>query len=215
MEKIDLLEEWMNWWNNVGAIGDPVKSYNEIVNLYSIPKRAYHNWEGHIARGYIDLKEVINLGLAEHPNRLKYSWDLHDCKYYPERHNNEEQSAAYAYRFALDRGLSVEFAGESKKLIVITKHIEVPKTIDEKIMVDIDLAVLGYPFPEFNQYRKDIREEYSFVSPPLYKEGRIALLQRFLGKKPLYQTDYFRNKYEAKARDNLKRAIEDLKKEKT
>jgi len=69
----------------------------------------------------------------------------HDVIYDPRLKDNEEQSAGFAYHLAIEMGLGYEFSNKSNGLILITKHIKKPESIDEKIIVDIDLSVFGQP----------------------------------------------------------------------
>ncbi|MBI2124237.1 hypothetical protein HYT92_00440 [Candidatus Pacearchaeota archaeon] len=74
--------------------------------------------------------------------------------------------------------------------------------------VDIDLAALGKPEKEFDEYGKDIREEYGWVSEEQFGHGRSAMLKSFLKRQSVYLTDFFKERYESNAIKNLERALE-------
>jgi predicted metal-dependent HD superfamily phosphohydrolase len=44
-----------------------------------------------------------------------------------------------------------------------------------------------------------------------YRDARRQFLDRLLQRRPLYQTDHFRNRYEGPARANLERALAALR----
>jgi predicted metal-dependent HD superfamily phosphohydrolase len=78
------------------------------------------------------------------------------------------------------------------------------------LIVDIDLSILGSPRSRFIEYEKQIREEYSRVPNEIFNERRRALLMKFLFNKHIYNTPYFQNNYEDKARDNLAYSIKNI-----
>jgi len=94
-----------------------------------------------------------------------------------------------------------------------TKHIEgrIPKNIDEKFVVDIDLSILGQLQERFDEYEKNIKKEYSQIPEEKFKGGRKIILKKFLDRQNIYFTDFFRKKYELQARENLERTLSQLK----
>ncbi|MFA5888496.1 MAG: hypothetical protein WC852_07345, partial [Candidatus Nanoarchaeia archaeon] len=62
------------------------------------------------------------------------------------------------------------------------------------------------------EYEAGIRKEYSFYADEAYYPVRAWVLERFLAKEHIYHTEKFRNKYEAKARENLAELIKIIKK---
>ena len=87
----------------------------------------------------------------------------------------------------------------------MTKHPSKPVTEDEKALIDIDLSILGSSEELYDEYTKQIRKEYSFVTKGLYTKGRGALLKEFLSKEYIYETDYFKDLFEERARENIAR----------
>ena len=85
-----------------------------------------------------------------------------------------------------------------------------PKTNDARITADIDLAIFGKPAAEFDDYEEKIWKEWSWIGESAYREGRKIVLNKFLQRKPIYHTEFFRNKYEKMARANLERSIRRL-----
>lgn len=206
-----LEKQWEKFCKNNNARGDHLKYFEEIKRQYSVPKRFYHTLEGHVAQGMEVFEEFNNL--CENSDLVYYSWLLHDIFYDSKAKDNEERSAGFAYHLAIKMGFAYNFAKSSHGLILITKHIRLPKTTDEKFVIDIDLSIFGQEEKIFDEYERSIRKEYEWVEEETFKTERAKILQRFLDKehrKHIYLTDFFRNKYEEKAEENLKRSIEKL-----
>jgi predicted metal-dependent HD superfamily phosphohydrolase len=55
-----------------------------------------------------------------------------------------------------------------------------------------------------------IRKEYNFYPDFMYKPGRQKVLQHFIQMPRIYKTDYFHDRYEEKARDNLHVELKEL-----
>ena len=91
-----------------------------------------------------------------------------------------------------------------------TKHETIPEEGDAKLMADIDLATLGQPWEKFNRNRKNIREEYSRIPYENFAAGTRKIFEGFMNKQKrpsIYQTEFFRNKYEVAAETNMNRAM--------
>jgi predicted metal-dependent HD superfamily phosphohydrolase len=72
------------------------------------------------------------------------------------------------------------------------------------LIADIDLAILGANRARFGRYETDIRKEFAAVPESEYRAGRREVLQAFLDRPRLYQTDYFYGLLEARARENIR-----------
>jgi predicted metal-dependent HD superfamily phosphohydrolase len=88
-----------------------------------------------------------------------------------------------------------------------TRHTVAPANLDARLVVDIDLSILGAPHARFEQYERQIREEYASVPNWLFKRKRRAILRSFLERPRIYSTPHFFDALEARARVNLERAI--------
>ena len=77
--------------------------------------------------------------------------------------------------------------------------------------VDIDLSILGRHVVEFDRYETAIRQEYQWVPETAYRVGRLQVLERFMARPTLYQTEFFHARYEVSARDNLRHSIQNLR----
>jgi predicted metal-dependent HD superfamily phosphohydrolase len=80
-------------------------------------------------------------------------------------------------------------------------------------MCDIDYSILGQELEIFEEYERGIKYEYcewGRYSEFEYKEGRKKFLKGVLALPRIYFTNYFFDKYESKARENIKGLLEKL-----
>jgi hypothetical protein len=74
---------------------------------------------------------------------------------------------------------------------------------DLKIFLDLDLAVLGKPSNQYDQYAKQIRREFRHVADDDYRRIRRRLLKNFLRRERLYFSTPMRDRFERQASVNL------------
>jgi predicted metal-dependent HD superfamily phosphohydrolase len=91
-----------------------------------------------------------------------------------------------------------------------TQHHERAADTDTKILIDVDLAILGAKPERFNEYEQQIRQEFLFVPEATFRLKRAEILQHFLAQPTIFNTPLFIERYEQQARLNLKQALEDL-----
>mgnify|MGYP007008165826 CR=1 FL=1 len=63
----------------------------------------------------------------------------------------------------------------------------------------------------YDRYEGWIRQEYEFVPGTAFRKGRSAVLRSFLDQGVIYHTAELREKLELPARENLSRALENLR----
>ena len=198
--------EWRDLCARISrTLQDDVEWFGKIVQRYDEPHRRYHNQE-HIAHCLAEFRAAPKL--AENPAEVELALWLHDVIYDPKKPDNEEQSAEFA------RELCREARTEDwrvVKLILATKHSAAPLTEDERLVVDIDLAILGQDEDRFWRYEREIREEYAFVPEDVFRTKRAEILEKFLERERIYATDFFFGKYEETARRNLRESIRQLR----
>jgi predicted metal-dependent HD superfamily phosphohydrolase len=126
---------------------------------------------------------------------------FHDAIYDTRRSDNEQRSADWAK----------SAVGESVgALVMVTRHDAVPEAMDEKVLVDVDLSILGAPEVRFDEYEKQVREEYGWVPGFVYRRKRREILESFLARATIYNTPRFIERYEPQARANLARSVAKL-----
>jgi predicted metal-dependent HD superfamily phosphohydrolase len=75
----------------------------------------------------------------------------------------------------------------------------------------VDLSILGQDGKRFSEYERQIRQEYSWVPEAVFAAKRAEVLERFLARQWIFATEWFREKYEEQARQNLKGSISRLR----
>ncbi|WP_158915123.1 hypothetical protein [Caulobacter sp. S45] len=108
--------------------------------------------------------------------------------------------------------------GRAIQLIEATERHLVPEnsSADEaedcRIFLDMDLSVLGSNDEVFDAYEAGGRHEYRHVPEDAFRQGRAAILERFLSRDRLYMSEWGYEQFEAKARENLGRSLRALRK---
>lgn len=144
-------------------------------------------------------------------------WDVvvfalfyHDVIHKPLRSDNEEQSATLAASRLAGISFPENRIKHCSKIILATKGHQMSDDNDTNIFTDADLAILGCPNTDYQQYARNIRKEYRWVPDRLYNPGRKKILDHFLRIDDLYKTEYFSKKYEVQARVNLQWELHSL-----
>ncbi len=206
-----LLGHCHSLWTNlkaIGAQGEPDAFWKETLSPYFETSRHYHNWQ-HICSALADFYQAKDF--AEDPLAVEVALWYHDAVYDTNTGDNEERSAELARSMIQRIGLSETFGDKVVNLVLATKHTVPPIDSDAQILVDIDLGILGKSEKEFDEYEQGIRKEYSWVTYEQFAAKRAQILQAFLDRPYIYSCKFFRDKYESKARDNLKRSIAKLR----
>lgn len=202
-------KRWLGLWFRLGvyAYEDVIFAYKDIVERYSEPQRRYHNLS-HIDNCLAEFTTVSYLSLD--PDTLELAIWYHDAVYEIGADNNEERSAALAQTVMEKLNLPADKIQRVKDIILATKHNAVPEYFDAKLMLDIDIANIG-DAAKFKETNKLVREEYFSVPENLFAIGRSNILESFLNRPRIYLTDYFYEKYEMCARENLQLSIKNLR----
>lgn len=167
------------------------------------PHRAYHTL-AHLTECLDLLSEAVP---ANGPAVELAIW-YHDAVYDTRAHDNEARSADWAVSTCA--AFNLPDAELVHALIMATRHSAGPRTTDECVTVDVDLAILGASPIRFAQYERQVRTEYSWVPEDAFRVGRTAILEGFLSRANIYHTRPFQQRFEARARANLAEAISRL-----
>ncbi len=201
-------QRWRDLWRRLGAQASPRPAFDELVQAYRQPQRAYHTL-AHVQDCLLQFDQARDL--AEHGDEVEMALWCHDVIYDPRAADNELQSTAWARQALQAGGISLEIVARVQSLILATQHHTPPDRLDAALVVDIDLSILGRAAAEFDRYDAAIRQEYQQVPEATYREARARVLESFLARPAIYQTPLFRDRYEAQARENLARAIRNLR----
>lgn len=173
------------------------------LKRYSEKYRHYHNIE-HIKKM---LSEVENHKTEiENYNDLVLAIWFHDVVYNPLKKNNEHKSAVYAKKKLKKISVSEESVKHIAYMIERTaEHFKFSEkdTPETKLLLDLDLMSMGSPREIYMQNTENINKEYSIIPQKAFNKGRKAFLEKMLNVERLYRTEYFFNKYEKQARENI------------
>ena len=204
---VDLKQIWQTAWRTLDAVPPP-DLYSTIVDRYAESQRAYHTLQ-HIRECFEHFEPARDL--AEHPAEIELAIWFHDAVYDVRAKDSEEQSAALAARLLQAAGAAETTSDRVRELIIATKHRDVPGRIDAQLVVDTDLAILGSNAERFDEYERQVRQEYRWVPGLIYRRERRRILQAFLQRPRLYSTDHFFELFEEPARANLQASMERLR----
>ena len=179
--------------------------YTALTSAYSESHRHYHTGR-HIADCLAQLDSAGEL--ATEPEEVELALWFHDAVYRPTSSKNELRSAEWAQRFLDSVGADATRSQRVFDHILATQHAAGSLSGDTALVVDIDLSILGREPAEYDIYERAIREEYRWVPGPIYRKKRAEILESFLARSVIYETRYFRETCEARARSNLRRAID-------
>ena len=199
---------WLELWQRLGVARDAdnalADTYAALIARYAESHRHYHTTQ-HIGEclAHFDTSRDT----CEHASEVELALWFHDAIYEPRAKDNEAQSAAWALRVMGDAGIASDERERVRALIMKTCHDALPETVDEQVLVDIDLAILGAEPARFDEYERQVRAEYGWVPQFLFNRTRRKILEAFLARPVLYATAHFNGLLEKKARENLARSL--------
>lgn len=182
---------------------DPQKILNILIAAYSEKQRAYHTVQ-HLYE-CLALLESVRSDLNDAYAVALALW-FHDAIYNPQAKDNELKSAEL-FEQCMAQDLPVNTVQKIKQWILATqKHIATDE-LDLQFLLDIDLAILAATPERFMQYEQQIQQEYAWVDLEVYSIKRKEVLAHFYQSDPLYQTAYFQQNFELRAKQNLQRTL--------
>ncbi|SRR5258706_7991542 len=178
-----------------------------LLSAYGESHRHYHS-----TRHLEDCLKKLDAAaiLAKDAAEIELALWFHDAIYNPLKGGNELASAQWAKRFLSEAGAKPDRQETVYALVMATQHAVPATTEDAKLLVDIDLSILGADDFDYDMFERNVRKEYRWVPYFLYRKKRREILQSFLDRPSIYEKALFKEKFEAKARKNLRRAIASL-----
>ena len=209
-----LAATWDQAWRSLGC-KEPAGLRAELMAAWSEPHRHYHDPR--------HLGECMALwsrwrGDCQRPGEVAVALWFHDSVHDPKEAANELSSAAWAARALTRAGTGSDTVQRVHDLVMATRHdatqeraaAELAGSADARLVVDIDLSILGSPAERFERYDQDVRREYAWVPGYRYLAGRARVLQSFLDRPRLYHGEAAVALLEAQARINLAAALSRL-----
>lgn len=179
-------------------------AFEALCTAYAEPGRHYHT--AHHVNACLRLLAAYR-HLAERPDEVAVALCFHDAVYDTRRSDNETRSAEWAARWLTARGAHAAVTARVRRLVLATRHDARPVGADEALLVDLDLSVLGRSARTFARYDAGIRREYAWVPAPEYARRRAEVLRGFLARDRIFVTAPLFDRFEARARQNLRAAM--------
>ncbi len=204
----DLEKRWVDLTTKYGAnIRFAREQFNLIATCYNEPHRRYHTLE-HIKalfKHFDQLESQLN-----NPDSIAFAIFFHDIIYDPKSSMNEDDSAELAKAYLKNLpSISENMIVKIKTMIIATKRHGYNGDMDTAYFLDMDLSILGRPANVYKIYAENIRQEFKHIKNDL--EFAVARRDRFLIpflQKEIYQTDFFKTRFEKQAKTNIQQEIE-------
>ena len=198
------------WQRNLTAtaIDDSKAIYQRLLAGYHEPQRHYHTLDHikHCLGMFENCKAMVN-----DPDALEMAIWMHDVILESGRRDNEARSAELYLELSRDVQHD-EMRELVSRLIMTTLHNG--DTVDEddsNYMVDIDLSSFGLPWDEFLRDSLNLRAENPLLGDQDYQLNQTGFQRGLLARPRFFQSDFFFDRFEKQARDNLARYFEYLR----
>ncbi|GEA06421.1 hypothetical protein KUL42_11820 [Alteromonas sp. KUL42] len=170
------------------GLKENVEMYESLISAYSEAHRHYHD----LSHLQMVLKQFASVEqLAENKSHVELALWFHDAVYKLFSTTNEKDSAKWASDFLQASGATKDVVESVAGLIRATSHTSAATSNDEKLIVDIDLSVLGQPQKVYEKYSIDVRREYRLVPQFIYNKKRSKILCSFMSKSRIFFFDEF------------------------
>lgn len=182
------------------------KEWDVLNRAYGSDSRHYHTL-GHLSEVYQLLEEYYNGNI---PETSLFALFYHDIVYSTLRGDNEERSAEQAAAFLTSLAIDELTIGRVREMIIATcNHTATDR--ETQIFLDADMAILGSSEVRYKEYCAAVRREYGIYPDILYNRGRVKFLEKIRDREHIFLTDWFRDRFEARAKINLDKELKSLK----
>ena len=194
---------WTQCFADLGAPLPPSGVFEGLVARYSEPHRAYHTLR-HLEECFGWFAPARHL--MSGPGEIAFALFYHDAIYDTHAADNELRSAQLACG-VFEAFVRMDARAVGNLISATSLHSAEGAGSEIRIMLDIDLSILGAARVRFDEYESQVRQEYAWVEDRAFREGRTRILNQFLARPVIYNTPFFRERLEAQAQENLKRSI--------
>jgi predicted metal-dependent HD superfamily phosphohydrolase len=198
------------WQRNLteSAVDDSQAIYQRLLAGYHEPQRHYHTLDHikHCLGMFEDCKSLVH-----DPDSLEMAIWFHDVILVCGRRDNEALSAELYLE--LSAGIQLDETRQLvKHLIMATLHNgDSLDDADSIYMVDIDLSSFGLSWDGFLRDSLNLRAENPHLGDQDYQLNQTGFQRSLLARPRFFLSDYFFDRFEKQARDNLARYFEYLR----
>jgi len=217
-----LVAQLASLFRYIGGRGDILNIAQDVIRRWQEPHRFYHNID-HLDECLTEHRRATAPGdyhVCLCPAAVELALFYHDVVYKIRQntedntpvHDNEEQSVRILLEDCKVLHMSSELPLYVSQLILATEHKSIPTSPDAQLIVDIDLARFGAPPEAYTKYSQQLHDEYTQIySERVYRAGRKQFLEDFLkGRASVFTSEYFRQRCEQQAQDNIHEEIRRL-----
>ena len=201
----ELRNHWEGLCRRLGLAGDVAGVWGQLRSHYGEAWRAYHNL-GHVGDCLAACASCRELEFDR--DAVEAALWFHDVIYVVGGKDSEARSAEFARECLASLGAWPAFVERVVGLILATDHRGAPPDIEGQIVCDIDLCILGRGIDVYDRYAAAIQAEVG-LAEHVYVPHRQAFLRGMLTKERIFHTDYFGSRYEAAARVNMRRELQE------
>lgn len=171
----------------------------ELQVGYGHPSRHYHT-EKHIVAM---LSGAAGLDFND-PDMARLAIVFHDVIYDPARSDNEQRSAILL-KERLAGLVAPDRLDRAAGIITATAGHQPSGDHDTDLVLDLDMAILGQPWPVYLSYAQGVMAEYlPHIGDAAWRQGRVSLfIDPTLSRRDIFITERFKP-LEMQARENLR-----------
>ncbi len=188
------------WRRNTlpGANDEADALWHLLANRYAEPHRHYHTKQ-HL----VFCLEQLDLAgeRIRQPDQVEMAIWFHDVIHRAGQRDNERRSAEW-FRDRANGILPGDLIAAVVDLILVTTHREPVNDLEHRFICDIDLASFGCPWECFLRNSDAVRAEFPIPDEEFYR-GERGFLSALLQRPRIFQTDFFHERYEQQARENI------------
>ncbi len=172
-----------------------------LLASWSESHRRYHDLV-HLRGVLAAIDELA--ALAVDPDAVRLAAWYHDAVYEGSP-DDEENSARRAEAELASLGVAAELVAEVARLVRMTvEHDPDPGDRNAEVLSDADLAALAVGAEDYRRNTAAIRSEYAHVSDEAFRAGRLRAIESLLVGPRLYRTAVAQDRWEGRARANLR-----------
>ena len=130
---------------------------------------------------------------------------FHDLVYDPLRNDNERRSAEVMTQRLSDH-VSANKLDKATAIIEATASHQPTGDADTDLVLDLDMGILGQPWPIYETYARGVMAEYlPYTGEAAWRQGRVSLfIDPTLARGKIFITDHFKP-FDDRAMENLQR----------
>ncbi len=186
--------------------------YRQLDQHYSNSRRHYHNWS-HISQCLGFIEEMADQ--LEVADEVRLAIWFHDVICTPGQPDNERRSVDFFCECVGDTAANSLLCKHIERLIMATCHCGDLTNIDLAAIADVDLGSFCLPWEQFYLDSLHVVEEFGHSEEAENKSGKNCFLQNLLQRSKIYHTEHFQKNYEARARDNIRRELDNMQSQNT